>query len=605
MKIVCKVKFISFGLIGWLVLTLVLTACAADTPVPTKEPVSLQQPFNAKITPPASPTTDTNSFVIGTTKAAVISAPTRQSNVPVSGVTPDIQIPPLTRNTGFIEGRPNPTIADNPNTPVIAEISYLQAGDLWVISEKGTNKRQLTRNAGLTPEKVRWSPTAEKVAYFDNRNALHVVELKEGSDTVYYRPSRQAQISHQLEWSPNGRYIAFDVIATTTADLSRPDYDAKLELATKGEIWLIDAQSPTPNALKIADGFNFAWSPDSRYLAYPTRARKIAQIDSSVVPVAVGTLPPVTPTPNTNPEFIIGGTPSPQATTTRGTPVSSTTRAANSTAEPRGTPTPIVISAERTPVATTPAGQIDRTITPKPSIQPTVKTTVTPVATYNPNRVFKAALDNNVVVWEVASRTNKTILESAKLPAFPAFDGSIYPVEGTAVQGVWWSPDGKNLVFADQISFVGSAVVVDNSLRMWLGQPRNFALNKIFWLPGSSGTLLLWNNYVGEARSYFGTITTPGVLSSTASDTINCPAMSPAGNLLAYASATDTLVVKPDGTTIGGLLGGGCPAWSPDGTQLIAPRRATDGSLVLFTLDGNAPRQLIGTRAVDFVFWVS
>jgi WD40 repeat protein len=607
-RVAHKVKFVRIELILFFLLTLALTACSGDTPVPTKEPLSLQQPYNDRITAPTVvPPTAAVVNSAGKTPVVEITVPNRPS--PNSGaLTPDLKIPELTRPPALIEGRPISTVISNPNEPLIAELSYLQAGDLWVISEKGTNKRQLTRTANLTPEKVRWSPTGEKVAFIDAGNAVHVIELQDGKDTVYFRPSRNNQLAHYLEWSPNGRYIAFEITATSSLETTRPEYDARIELATKGEIWFVDAQSPTPNALKIADGFNFAWSPDSKYLAYPSRARRVAQIDTSVAPVAVGTI--AAPTPRSNPVFEIGATPSPsaQATAGRGTPAATTTRAANTTASAttKASPPPVVISADRTPTAGSPVVGIQSSVTPKPSVQPTVKTTVSPtVAGYNPNRVFKAPFDNNLVVWEVSSRLNRTLAESGRLPGYPAFDGSIYPVESTAVQTVAWSPDAKTVMFGDQISFVGSAGVVDNSVRMWLGQPRNFALNKVFWLPDSSGTLMLWNNYAGEPRSYFGVLTTPGVLATAASDTINCPAMSPAGNLLAYASATDTLVVRPDGTTVGGLVGGGCPAWSPDGTQLIAPRRVTDGSLVMFTLDGKPARQLIGTRAVDFVFWIS
>jgi WD40 repeat protein len=212
--------------------------------------------------------------------------------------------------------------------------------------------------------------------------------------------------------------------------------------------------------------------------------------------------------------------------------------------------------------------------------------------------------ENGLAIMNVADRRENVVVLSGQVPAYPSPDNNAYPTENTAIQLINWSPDGRTLAFSDRISYIGTISAIGGTPRMLFGQPRAFSLNKLFWIPDSTNALLvMWNSYPGDIRTLMGVLASPGVINSAVSDRVSCPALAPNGTMLAYLSGDDTQIVRTDGITLGVISGGGCPNWSPDSTLLVTSRKASDGAIVLTNPKGQVVRLLLGTRAVEQVFW--
>jgi hypothetical protein len=470
-----------------------------------------------------------------------------------------------------------------------AQVAYLQAGDLWVADDKGGNRRQITRGASLTADKIFWSPTRDKVVVFEKRDGITMYEIT-GQRTTLFRPDPLVHTINNAGWSPDGRYLAFDmIVASRNSTAAQP-----LSLYTDGDIYVVDTQrqpqgvadnsATTMIAQRVAGGFNFAWSPDSKQLAYATRARRLEVVELTA--------------PSNN---FYGTSPAGSAT-----PATSATPGS-------GTPNKLIGSAVTTSASGGSSQQPAATPSQFPIVKPIHNTTSTPqpgsLITPTPNPYYNAPqavvpFDNGLAVINITDRRETVLFSSNQLPAYPSPDGNVYPTGGTAIQLVSWSPDGHNLAFGDKFSYVGMVSYPNGTTRMLFGQPRAFRLQSLLWVPNANNSLsMLWQNFPGDDSFLFGLLTSPGVMGSAISDRISCPALSPTGQLLAYYDGNDTVIMKLDGTMVGTIVDGSCPSWSPDGTQLITSQRGKDGALIIANIYGQIIRQFLSLRAVDQVFW--
>lgn|GEM_PF-1886607 len=541
---------------------LLLAACGSDPTAPiSTTPVERQQFYNTPIAPTTTiPAIQPLNPTIATTVAGPVT--TSAAKTTASAATTVAAAAPIAEGVGASSGVTDQTILAN------AQVSFLQGGNLWVSDDKGGNRRQLTQTSNITSDKVFWSPSHDKVAIFDKREGILVFELN-GRRTSAFRPDPSYQLLNSAAWSPDGRYLGFDLIAFSRDASSSPNYS----LATDGEIYVIDTQQNTPQGSytgsfserpvlpqRLASGFNFVWSPDGKQIAYATRARRLAVME--FVP--------------TQPLATTSGTP------TNGSPTASTT------ARPAATPTFFPVIRPSRPATTT---------------SPNDVTAPTPNPYYNAPQAL-VPFDNGLAIMNVTDRRENVLVSSGQIPAYPSPDNNAYPTENTAVQLISWSPDGRTLAFSDRISYIGTISNIGGTPRMLFGQPRAFSLNKLFWIPDSTNALLvLWNSYPGDERTLMGVLASPGIITSAVSDRVSCPALAPNGTMLAYLSGDDTQIVRTDGITLGVISGGGCPNWSPDSTLLITSRKASDGAIVLTNPKGQVVRLLLGTRAVEQVFW--
>ncbi len=555
------------------VTTLALGACGAEPTTvssATSSGAGKQQPAVSPLIPPSK--------APQITVEPVTSSAAAKTTAQATTLAPIIDI-----SGGSSNSNPSLTVLAN------AQVAYLQAGDLWVADDKGGNRRQLTRGANLTSDKIYWSPTHDKVAVFEKRDGITLYELT-GQRTTLFRPDPLVHTLNNAGWSPDGRYLAFDmIVASRSGNTTQP-----ISLYTDGDIYVVDTQSPQQSASaggpspayaqRVAGGFNFAWSPDGKQLAYATRARRLEVVDLTA---------PTNSFYGTNPT----GSVTPASSGVPGT----------------GTPNKVIGNAG----ATTAAGATTQPPVPTPSqfpiIRPGRNTTSTPkpgaLVTPTPNPYYNAPqavvpFENGLAVMNVTDRRENVLFTSLQLPPYPSPDGNVYPTGGTAIQIVSWSPDGRNLAFGDKFSYVGLASYPNGSTRMLFGQPRAFRLQSLLWVPNSTNSLsMLWQNFPGDDSSLFGLLNSPGVMGSAISDSIGCPAISPTGQHLAYFDGKDTVIMKLDGAMVGTVVDGSCPSWSPDGSQLITSQQGKDGAIIIANIYGQVTRQLLSLRAVDQVFW--
>jgi tricorn protease len=135
-------------------------------------------------------------------------------------------------------------------------------GEVFTVPKEHGPIRNLTRNSGARDKDAVWSPDGSRVAFLSDRSGEY--ELYVMSAAGDGEPSRlttnTSGYRHTLRWSPDGTKIAF---TDQTLTLYFVDVgSAKITKVDKAEYENMDI------SLDAKDIYDFAWSPDSRYIAY-------------------------------------------------------------------------------------------------------------------------------------------------------------------------------------------------------------------------------------------------------------------------------------------------------------------------------------------------
>ncbi|MBN2199818.1 MAG: PD40 domain-containing protein [Candidatus Aminicenantes bacterium] len=135
-------------------------------------------------------------------------------------------------------------------------------GEIFTLPKESGPTRNLSQDSGSREKDAVWSPDGKSVAWFSDRNGEYDIWISDAKGDK--PPVRLTQFTdgyrHTLRWSPDGRKIAF---ADQTLSLYVIDVAAKkITKVDKALYENVDI------SLDVKDIYDFAWSPDSRAIAY-------------------------------------------------------------------------------------------------------------------------------------------------------------------------------------------------------------------------------------------------------------------------------------------------------------------------------------------------
>ncbi len=135
-------------------------------------------------------------------------------------------------------------------------------GEVFTVPKEHGPVRNLTNDSGARDKDAAWSPDGKWIAYLSDQSGEYEVWLVDpmGEKKAERITTHENGYRHTLRWSPDSKKIAF-------ADQTLSCYflDVKSKKVTKvdkAEYENIDV------SLDVKSIYDFAWSPDSRWLAY-------------------------------------------------------------------------------------------------------------------------------------------------------------------------------------------------------------------------------------------------------------------------------------------------------------------------------------------------
>jgi dipeptidyl aminopeptidase/acylaminoacyl peptidase len=178
----------------------------------------------------------------------------------------DAQICPLGTQVAFVLGDVYQSESKNPKSQI------------WMVSSKGTGLRRLTAGP-RTDVLPRWSPDGTALAFASDR-------LEDGQKQIYLLPSDRGEAQrltdikgsiptsrglNSLQWSPDGRYLAFlkEDAQTLEEKFKAEQKDDAIEFEKNPKyvrLWLIEIATrrihcASPECVQI---WEFGWSPDGQ-----------------------------------------------------------------------------------------------------------------------------------------------------------------------------------------------------------------------------------------------------------------------------------------------------------------------------------------------------
>ncbi|MGE3912437.1 MAG: hypothetical protein AB7K36_23960, partial [Chloroflexota bacterium] len=111
----------------------------------------------------------------------------------------------------------------------------------------------------------RWSPDGSSLLYVGGESVAAELRLIPAAGGPQRRLTANTSPERAAAWSPAG-----DLLAYTVPTALKPDRTP--DSAAPEEIWLLDVASGQDR--KLVDGFEPAWSPDGRWIAYATNGQR-------------------------------------------------------------------------------------------------------------------------------------------------------------------------------------------------------------------------------------------------------------------------------------------------------------------------------------------
>lgn len=150
-------------------------------------------------------------------------------------------------------------------SPTGMRAAFEAHGEILTVAAKHGPTRDITNTAGVMEREPAWSPDGQSIAYFSDEGPLYSLHVatqfgsaQSGGPAVKkFELAKEPAYYFSPRWSPDSKHIVF--------------HDNRLN------IWLLDVTTgklTTVGEKNIYGGFSdtsydIAWSPDSRWLAYP------------------------------------------------------------------------------------------------------------------------------------------------------------------------------------------------------------------------------------------------------------------------------------------------------------------------------------------------
>ncbi|MEW6745265.1 MAG: S41 family peptidase [Planctomycetota bacterium] len=169
--------------------------------------------------------------------------------------------------------------ADNPDTrPYMKDVSgdvthiacspsgnralIVARGEVFTVPKEHGPTRNLTESCGARDKEAAWSPDGKHIATISDQSGEYAIHLLDplGNDKAIQLTRHADGYRHTLRWSPDSKKIAF-------ADQTLRFYYVDVETGVITEVDRSPAE-PVDVAISLKPIHDFAWSPDSRYIAY-------------------------------------------------------------------------------------------------------------------------------------------------------------------------------------------------------------------------------------------------------------------------------------------------------------------------------------------------
>jgi len=142
-------------------------------------------------------------------------------------------------------------------------------GEVFTVPREHGPVRNLTNDSGARDKDAAWSPDGARIAYLSDKSGEYEIWLADplGREEPQRLTSHVDGYRHTLRWSPDGKKIAF---ADQTLAL------CVLDVATRQVTKLDKAEYENMDiSLDVKDIYDFAWSPDSCFVAYSKMNRDL------------------------------------------------------------------------------------------------------------------------------------------------------------------------------------------------------------------------------------------------------------------------------------------------------------------------------------------
>jgi tricorn protease len=149
-------------------------------------------------------------------------------------------------------------------SPTGARAAFEFRGEVVTLPAEKGDPRNLTSSPGAHERSPAWSPDGARVAYFSDASGeyeIHVVSHDGKGEVTKHKPNGTGFYS-DLQWSPDSRKLAY-------SDNSQAIHILDLSSGAATKVAAAKVYGPTSS-------ITFGWSPDSRWLAYTANTHALA-----------------------------------------------------------------------------------------------------------------------------------------------------------------------------------------------------------------------------------------------------------------------------------------------------------------------------------------